>query len=579
MKMYYTRFAAILIFIFSGITLLAQAQKAPQRFKYRIAIIGNPDVPDTRWDDSQLQALKKLNFNTIQLNIAWGARPADEPLNLEDILTTPATVNDKRITERLNEMKRRARLAKKYGFRVLFHFGAPRIEHLYQKIDHLDVIDKETDVNSIQRPEIIKKYAALITRLAKEIPEIDDIQVYTYDQEAWLGNEFGYGIDRGVPLDERLPQFLQALTDAWSKAKPNGRLWWEPWELSAGEIYACIPHLPVHNFGMFMHVNIAEAQITKPVDVWFKNTARMAGERGIPVVGEGFFSGATEEVEPLQNIADTRLVYEELKALASVPELVGVKEYYGLSPDKFDPNQLLTGIVFNNPAISYNDAIKKIAVQFNNAQLTITKAWDLESDGMQLFPWDLTWNIRKFPQNKQVTVYHRWDTAHINGYVAISPSWRSNRRAMFITTENQELDPWVFEDAEKRSQAAADNFLSAINYYKISVPLSPVSLQNYLKSSINDLGIMEQSTRALECYCREANLVYLMRPYADKRETIPADMIQRFRKIMQLDIENQQKGFTENKLNSPTAANMLAQFDADPAKWVQQHLITFKNNQ
>jgi hypothetical protein len=568
----------LMVFIFVAYTVSVSAQTQLARFKYRIAIIGNPDVPDTRWDDSQLKALKALGFNTIQLNIAWGARPADEPLNLEDILTTPATIDDHRITERLNEMKRRAHIAKKYGFRVLFHFGAPRIEHLYQKIDHMDVIDKETDINSIQRPEIIQKYVGLITRLATEIPKIDDIEVYTYDQEAWLGNEFGNGIDRGVPLDERLPKFLQALTDAWSKAKPNGRLWWEPWELSAGQIFACIPHLPVHNFGMFMHVNIAEAQITKPVDVWFKNTARMLKARGIPVVGEGFFSGATEEVEPLQNIADTRLVYEELNALAAVPGLVGVKEYYGLSPDKFDPDQLITAVVLNNPGISYENAITKIALQFNGAQYNITKAWESVSDGMQLFPWDLSWNIRELPQNKQITVYHRWDIAQINGYVAISPSWRSNRRAMFITTENQPLDPWVYEDVEKRSEAAADSFLLGINYYKLSVPTTPQSLQQYLNYSIHDLRVMEQSSRALQCYCREANLVYLMRQYVNNSQPIPDDLIRRFKNIVKLDINNQDKALVANNLHETTARQTLDAFEKNPPGWIKEHLLTFKSN-
>jgi hypothetical protein len=550
----------------------APAQTSP-RFKYRVAIIGNPVVPDTRWDDKQLSALKKLGFNTVQINIAWGSRPADEPLNLEDILTTDKTAGDPKIAKRLAEMKRRAQLGKKYGFRILFQFGAPRIEHLYQKIGDLKLIDRETDTNSVQRPEIIAKYTRLVTRLAQEIPQIDDIQVYTYDQEAWLGNEFGYGIDRGIPLNERLPKFLQALTAAWAKARPDGRLWWEPWELSAGQIYACIPNLPVQHFGMILHVNIAEAQIAKPVDVWFRNTARMAGERGIPIIGEGFFAGATEEIEPLQNVASTRLVYEQIAALASVPQLVGIKEYYGLSPDKFDPNQSITGLVIHNPTITYNDAINTIAEPFSTGKKEIIAAWSASSNGMQLFPWDASWLIREVPKNSQVQVFHRWDRGQLNGLVAISPSWKSSRRAMFMTTENQPLDPWAYEDIELSAQAAADEFLKAIHFYKQSLAVSPKQYTGYISNSLGDMKIMEQSTRAFQCYFREVNLAALMRPYAKANQEIPADMLKKFRDVLTLDIQNQEKGIAINHSTSPTAREMLELFNQDPTGWVEKYLL------
>ncbi len=119
--------------------------------------------------------------------------------------------------------------------------------------------------------------------MKKEVPELDDIQVYTFDQEAWIANEFGDGpTDREIPLHERLPAFLQTLTKTWAELSPQGMLWWEPWELSAGQIYTCIPSLPVKNFGMFLHSNIAEVQLTRPVDVWFKNMVRLLAEKKYP---------------------------------------------------------------------------------------------------------------------------------------------------------------------------------------------------------------------------------------------------------------------------------------------------------
>ena len=62
-------------------------------FQYRVALMGVPQTQQlykmarsVPWTRENLQRLKDLGFNTIQVNIAWGLRPGDEPLNLEDIL-------------------------------------------------------------------------------------------------------------------------------------------------------------------------------------------------------------------------------------------------------------------------------------------------------------------------------------------------------------------------------------------------------------------------------------------------------------------------------------------------------------
>jgi hypothetical protein len=57
----------------------------PGGFKYFVGIVGNPSVPDIRWSDEELEQIKSLGVNVVQLSIAWGNRPADEVLNLEDL--------------------------------------------------------------------------------------------------------------------------------------------------------------------------------------------------------------------------------------------------------------------------------------------------------------------------------------------------------------------------------------------------------------------------------------------------------------------------------------------------------------
>ncbi len=133
-------------------SLYFQGQGKPPVFQYRIAILGNPAYPDTRYDKTQMAALKKLGFNAVQLNIAWGARPAEEPLNLEDILYVQGKSKGsyERVQERLIAIRQRAQTAKKWGFRTTFHFGAPNIDSLYHLL-RPDLIDVATETNSITK--------------------------------------------------------------------------------------------------------------------------------------------------------------------------------------------------------------------------------------------------------------------------------------------------------------------------------------------------------------------------------------------------------------------------------------------
>src|SRR6476620_7041156 len=60
---------------------------------YKVGFLGNPSssVPfemtvPVPWTSDTVGQLKKLGFNTVQINVAWGPRPADEALNIEDVV-------------------------------------------------------------------------------------------------------------------------------------------------------------------------------------------------------------------------------------------------------------------------------------------------------------------------------------------------------------------------------------------------------------------------------------------------------------------------------------------------------------
>ena len=576
--------AALLALLFLG---GACCEQQVDPFKYKIAIVGNPSDPDIRYDSSQMQSLKDLGFNTLQLNIAWGARPADEPLNLEDILYVDGVGDPDKVAKRLSDIKERARIAKQWGFRTLFHFGAPRVDSLY-KILTPELIDVATEKNSIQKKEVVDKYVSLLQRLKREIPELDDIQIYTFDQEAWVGNEFGTGAsDRDIPLAERIPGFLKGLTDTWKAVSPEGMVWWEPWEISAGQIYAMIPSLPTENFGLFLHSNIAEVQLSRPVDVWFKNTVRLCSEQGIPVVGEIFMASANEEVAPLTGIAAPRLVAEELDAVGNVSGIAGVKEYYGMVPDSYDPNLLMAAAKLRNLDASTEKILQELAEPYGMASQEVLAAWEASAVGLSVFPWDATWRFRSLPLDLVGIggVYHRWDIAHIEGSVAPSPSWKSTRRSLFMTTESEVLDPWFFEDIELRCEASSHKLLQAIKHYKNALEqVTEEPYADYLNDNKEQLALLEQVITAIRCYCREANLTYLMRKHVEEGHAIPQNLIRRFEAIMQVDMMNQRKGYNTNKSSLqlpdieqvrsyPTAEEMLESFRADPVRWVTTNYV------
>lgn len=561
----------IALLCISVVKLVAQPIKP---FQYKVAIMGNPSNPDIRFDSSTLSGLKKLGFNTIQLNIAWGSRPADEPLNLEDVLYDGDKGDTAKINRRFAELKKRAQIAKKWGFRTLFLFGAPGIDTLYRVLQY-EKIDALTELKSIQKKDITDKYKNLLLRLRKAIPEIDDLLLYTYDMEAWVASEFGKGpTARGIPLHERLPAFINVLTQTWATVNPNGRLWWEPWELSAGQIYACIPSLPKNNFGMALHSNITEVQLTRPVDVWFRNMCNLLADKNIPVIAEIFMSGATEETEPLQNIFAPRLVFEEFEALYGVQKISGVKEYYGIIPDKYDPNLKMAGLKLNIPGLALQPALEQLAIPYGNHKNIVLEAWEATARGLQLFPWDATLLFRLLPQGlSDIQVFHRWDIGHISGAVVPTPGSKSTRRSLLMITGEEKLDPWLFEDIELRSGAAADQLLIAIAAYeKLYSSMNDSKYKSSIPAALNDLRKLEQVMRAVQCYCREVNLARLMRENVEKNIAIPQSLIDRFNAIMKTDIENQKKGWVDNTDKVPTAEEMLAAFNENPNEWVKKYL-------
>jgi hypothetical protein len=212
------------------------------KLKYRVGFLGCPSVPDIKWNKENLGHLRGMGFNTVQLNIAWLCRPADEPLNLEDVIvlspeqcteskhTAPFhPIQDlKRVERRGDNLRNRIALSRELGLRTIFHFGAPF---------NPDCYDGSTPANCLLDGRTVETYVHLIKKFGQEFRGVDDLLIYTYDQDAWLCSEFGECANcAGIPLHKRVVPFINSLAKAWNEVNPDGKLWWEPWELSSGQI-------------------------------------------------------------------------------------------------------------------------------------------------------------------------------------------------------------------------------------------------------------------------------------------------------------------------------------------------------
>lgn len=142
----------------------ARDPRGPGGFKYFVGIVGNPSVPDISWSDEELEQIKALGVNMVQLSIAWGGKPANEVLNLEGL-----------DAEQRAKFAFRIKQAKKHGLKTIAHFGIPRMIN-YSPVRPACIMD----------PVVQKRYEQLLGDFMTSFPEVDDILVYTFDQRAWL---------------------------------------------------------------------------------------------------------------------------------------------------------------------------------------------------------------------------------------------------------------------------------------------------------------------------------------------------------------------------------------------------------
>ena len=533
--------------------------------QYRVALLGSP-VEKVEWDSSNLQKIRALGFNAVQLNIAWGSRPWDEPLNLEDVVD-PAGIPGRRwqqlpllssgnpvdILRRRSDLRDRIALARETGLHSIFHFGAPYNMHLKYG---------DEPPNCVSDPDTLQFHVDLLTAFHGQYPGVDDLLLYTYDQDAWLCSEFGECPRcAGIPLHERVAHFVNLLSETWGQFNPEGRVWWEPWELSAGQVFKSIPLLDAKRVGLALHSNVAEVMATMPVDRWLEIAVNTARGHGIPVIVEHFLTAQTEEVEPFRHLSWPVTMLRGLRKIHALGGS-GIKEYYGVVPRPSDVNLGMTSLFFNNPRIEEDEALLTLAQPFGEVSGGMIRLWKQASTAMDSFPWNASWWIREVGKAKPI---HSMSAAFIRGQQAHTPSWESTRRAVFMKTDDMRPDPWMLEDVQLQCDISAQQIGECLKLAESIRDRIPPERCDSFDLMVRDLVEWHRRTLSYVYHLRETNLTMILRGHLQNGKEPPAHVVQELREILHLDMQNQ--GQPEPCFSA------LALLEDNPARFVETYFI------
>jgi hypothetical protein len=506
--------------------------------------VGNPSVPDIRWSDEQLEQIKALGVNMVQLSIAFGWKPAGEVLNLEDL-----------DAEQRAKFAFRIQQAKKHGLKTMAHFGIPRM-----------VSENPRQPACVLDPAVQQKYRDLLADFMKSFPDVNDVLVYTFDQGAWLCSEFGpCPRCSGVPLHERAPEFLNLLNETMRQCRPNTRLWWKPWELSKGQVVMILDKIDPAGFGLVL--NPSTSNEVYPFDdgsfnsdLGVRRFITLARQRNIPVLGE--FDHTL--YKPLYLIEDffPRLIYEQMTRWKEMEGVVGVKEYYGFAPSTFSVNAAMLKAWMKSPDAPVKKLLKQIAAPYGRkAAPLMIQAWEYVAQHVEAYPWDTTYLIGPMGLDRHWSGNHDWEAVRIPCATWDTPIWKANRRANFMLTEEAVAHPWLFEDAGLRLEDSARLGFQAVEFYDRALAAAGPK-QDDIRTQRETVW---KTARAL----RGKSLHFLLTLAAQNARMAQGDE-KRFMSAVGR-IETMLKTDLQNQAGSPEVAQKLELLRQDPKRWLAEN--------
>ncbi|MBE0652525.1 MAG: hypothetical protein IH594_01930 [Bacteroidales bacterium] len=552
------KFLLCLILVAPSTSIWSQKKTDPSKngrggYEYFIGVVGNPSVvSDMRWDDEQLEGLKELGVNMLQLSVAWGGKPGNEVINLEDL-----------DAEQTAKWKYRISQAEKHGFKTIAHFGIPRMLNF-------DPVKPAC----IMEHAIQDKYVHLIQDFMSTFPEVNDIMVYTYDQQAWICSEFGPCPKcTGIPISDRLPGFLDLLKTTMQESRKDAKttLWWKPWELSKGQTIDIIKKIDPNGFGLMLNPSTSNEVYpfndgSFKSDLGVKRMVQYAYERDIPVIGE--FDHTL--YKPLYAIDDyfPRLMYEQMIGWKEMKGIVGVKEYYGFAPSVYSVNYAMLKAWMKSPNAPLEELLNQIAAPYGKktAPLMI-QAWEYVAQSVEAYPWDVTYLIGPTGLDRNSSGEHSWDYVKIMNGTWDTPIWESSRRANFMLTDSKVAHPWIFEDAGLRLNDAAELSFKAVEYFDKAIAMN--------EGLVDDIKMQRDFILKTSRSMKGKGLHFALTIAAQDARTVQGDPAQfeivcaRIKSLLEEDVEN---GFAEAEVK-------LTEFNRDPKAWLKSNFkpLTWKS--
>ncbi|MBO4364521.1 MAG: hypothetical protein J5912_09095 [Clostridia bacterium] len=415
-------------------------------------IVGNPSFYGEEFRDYSDETMRKMRlygFNTVFVNIAW-SRPHIDAVVPEHIAVSKKfpLLSPQDAGSRFKLFKERTVAAKKSGMRTFALFGIPEYrdysslppEYGVLKGAGVSPIDPSASVTCISRPEVLDLYAELLTGIVTAVPELDGMLIYNVDELADVCSEDSdCPFCAGTPLENRLPAFLNGLFTRVRSVKPDFEMWWEPWELSASQVYGIMKDLDTH-IGICCHSTINEVYFINEGDTWIRQTARMAKDQERKFIVELFIGGSGEDIGIVAGYPCPRLVYRQLLVYGNIPGICSLKEYFGNAVPYFSVNEKVFAACVNAPDFPrYEDLIIKIAGTYSEdgGAERLAEFWDLAGRAIEMIPWELSWVMRLSNYPSYFPGY--WGRIPFCDLMRTpwkSPSWLSSRRSYYIISEN-----------------------------------------------------------------------------------------------------------------------------------------------
>ena len=398
-------------------------------------------------------------------------------------------------------------------------------------------------------------------------PEVDDIMIYTYDQQAWICSEFGpCPRCSGLPLHERLPGFINLLNETMQKHRPDTMLWWKPWELSKGQTVAILDKVNPDHFGLML--NPSSSNEVYPFndrsfksDLGVKRLVRMALERDIPVVGE--FDHTL--YKPLYLIEDyfPRLVYEQMRGWKEMEGVIGIKEYYGFSPVTFSVNAAMLKAWIRSPDAPLQQLLQEVAAPYGEKAAPIMIAGvgvrGPVGGGLPLGHHLFDWPDGTGPASGRFA--RLGAGVHSRAPLGTRRSGKPTAAANFMLTEEHKAHPWLFEDAGLRLEDSAALGFKAVGFYDQAIGAGG--------SKVDDIRTQREIVWNTSRSLRAKSLHFLITLAAQDARTVQHDdrqfalVSKRLEALLKKDVENQG--------GNAAVAQELAEFQRDPKAWVTKN--------